>query len=241
MVPLRRTRPVQIALVGDFNASVTAHRAIPLALQRAGADAGVDVRFTWHHTAQLGTRPERILATSAGIWCVPGSPYVDTAAALSAIQFARLQPRAFLGTCGGFQHALLEYAHSVLGMMGAAHAELDATAPDPLITPLSCALVEQAGEVLLVPGSLLATAYGVTTVLEEYRCRYGLAPRHEGILRSGPLRAVARDKEGQVRAVEMDGHPFFVATLFQPERAALTGKTPPVVRAFIEAAAEAVV
>jgi CTP synthase (UTP-ammonia lyase) len=39
----------------------------------------------------------------------------------------------------------------------------------------------------------------------------------------------------------MDGHPFFVATLFQPERAALTGKTPPVVRAFITAAAEAVV
>jgi len=40
-----------------------------------------------------------------------------------------------------------------------------------------------------------------------------------------------------VRAVEMDGHPFFVATLFQPERAALAGKTPAVVRAFVEAAA----
>ena len=241
MVQLRRNRPVQIALVGDFNASVTAHQAIPLALQRAGADAGVDVRFTWHHTAQLGSRPERMLATSAGIWCVPGSPYADTAAALAAIQFARLQPRAFLGTCGGFQHALLEYARSVLGMVGAAHAELDANAPDPLITPLSCALVEQAGEVSLVPGSLLATAYGATMAVEEYRCRYGLAPRHAGILQNGPLRAVARDKEGQVRAVEMDGHPFFVATLFQPERAALTGKTPPVVRGFIEAAAEAVV
>lgn len=36
----------------------------------------------------------------------------------------------------------------------------------------------------------------------------------------------------------MDGHPFFVATLFQPERAALKEKTPPLVRAFIEAAAE---
>lgn len=241
MAKLPRTCRVQIALVGDFNATVTAHRAIPLALQRAGADAGVDVRFTRHHTAQLGSRPAKVLATSAGIWCVPGSPYADTAAALSAIRFARLQPRAFLGTCGGFQHALLEYAQSVLGMVRAAHAELDAKAPDPLIAPLSCALVEQAGEVSFVPGSLLATAYGVSEAVEEYRCRYGLAPSHEGILQNGPLRAVARDKLGQVRAVEMDGHPFFVATLFQPERAALKGETPPLVRAFVEAAAEAAV
>src|SRR5215468_696122 len=210
MVQLRRAGPVQIALVGDCDVSVTAHRAIPLALQHAGADVGVDVRFTWHHTAQLGSRPERVLAGAAGIWCVPGSPYADTAAALSAIQFARRQPRPFLGTCGGFQHALLEYAQNVLGMVGAAHAELDADAPDPLITPLSCALVDQVGEVSLVPGSRLATAYGATTAVEEYRCRYGLAPGHEGILQNGPMHVVARDQEGQVRAVELSGHPFFV-------------------------------
>ena len=233
----RSVRPVEIALVGDYDAGVTAHRAIPLALQLAGADLGVDVRFTWHHTAQLGPQPERVLAGSAGIWCVPGSPYASTAAALSAIQFARVQPRAFLGTCGGFQHALVEYAQGALGIVGAAHAELDGNAPDPLITPLSCALVEQAGEVSLVPGSLLATAYDATTAVEEYHCRFGLAPDHEGILRDG-LRAVARDSEGQVRAVELDGHPFFVATSFQPERAALAGTTPPVVRAFVRAAAE---
>ena len=239
MAKLRRTRSVQIALVGDFNAGVVAHQAIPLALQRAGADAGVDVRFAWRHTAELGSRPERVLATSGGIWCVPGSPYADTAATLSAIRFARLQPRAFLGTCGGFQHALLEYAQGVLGMARAAHAELDANAPDPLITPLSCALVEQTGEVSLVPGSLLATAYGVTMAVEEYHCRYGLNPQFQGRITAGPLRATAFDEAGEVRAVELDGHPFFVATLFQPERAALTGQTPPVVRAFIEAAAEA--
>ncbi len=236
----RRGVPVEIALIGDYDAGVAAHRAIPLALERAGTEAGVDVRFTWRHTAQLGSRPEHALATSAGIWCVPGSPYASTSAALSAIQFARLQPRAFLGTCGGFQHALLEYARTALGMEGAAHAELDGMAPDPLIEPLSCALVEQAAEVLLDPGSRLATAYGATTAVEEYHCSYGLAPHHEGILRGG-LRAVARDRAGQVRAVELDGHPFFVATLFQPERAALAGITPPLVRAFVQAAAEVAV
>jgi CTP synthase (UTP-ammonia lyase) len=42
---------------------------------------------------------------------------------------------------------------------------------------------------------------------------------------------------GDLRAVELKGHPFFVATLFQPERAALKGILPPLVRALIEACA----
>ena len=40
----------------------------------------------------------------------------------------------------------------------------------------------------------------------------------------------------KVRAVELDGHPFVVATLFQPERAALAGVTPPLVVALVRAA-----
>ncbi len=238
MEQLPRTRVVHVALVGDFDANVPAHRAIPLALERAGDDVGVEVRCAWHHTAQLGPTPEQTLDASAGVWCVPASPYANTAAALAAIRFARERPRPFLGTCGGFQHALLEYAQNVLGIANAAHAELDPTAPDPLITPLSCALVEQAGAVSLAIGSRLWAAYGAATVVEEYHCRYGLAPRNERLFEAGPLRIVGRGGEGEVRAVEMDGHPFFVATLFQPERAALKGKTPPLVRAFIEAAAE---
>jgi len=42
-----------------------------------------------------------------------------------------------------------------------------------------------------------------------------------------------------VRALELQGHPFFVATLFQPERAALTGRLPPLVAAFASAAVDA--
>jgi CTP synthase (UTP-ammonia lyase) len=58
-------------------------------------------------------------------------------------------------------------------------------------------------------------------------------------LADGPLRVAALDAGGEVRAVELDGHPFFVATLFQPERAALLGTAHPVVSAFVRAAAAA--
>lgn len=169
---------VHISLVGDFAPNVTAHRAIPLALERAGDDIGGDVRVTWHHTAQLGPRPERTLTASSGVWCISAGPYANTAAALAAIRFARESQRPFLGTCGGFQHALMEYAQNVLGMACVTHAELDPDALDPLITPLSCALVEQEGTIRFAPGSRLAKAYGTTEVVEEYHCRYGLARRY---------------------------------------------------------------
>jgi CTP synthase (UTP-ammonia lyase) len=168
---------------------------------------------------------------------VPASPYADTNAAIAAIRYARERCRPFLGTCGGFQHAMLEYARHALGMRGAVHAEMAPGAPDPLIAPLSCSMVERTGAITFVPESRLARAYGATETVEGYHCTYGLAPRFEAMLRGDPLRVTGHDPSGEVRAVELEGHPFFVATLFQPERRALRGKTPPIVRAFLSAAA----
>jgi CTP synthase (UTP-ammonia lyase) len=72
-----------------------------------------------------------------------------------------------------------------------------------------------------------------------YRCRYGINRDFEAAIVGGPLRVSARDASGEIRAVELDGHPFFVATLFQPERAALEGLPSPIVTAFVRAAATA--
>ena len=46
------------------------------------------------------------------------------------------------------------------------------------------------------------------------------------------------DSAGDLRAVELLDHPFFVATLFQPERAALKGITPPLAIALLKACQE---
>lgn len=224
---------IHIGLIGDYDATVPAHRAIPAALQLAGETLALSLEFEWLPTEQL-VNPARV-AGFDGLWCVPASPYRSMEGALTAIQFAREQGRPFLGTCGGFQHAVIEYARNVLGWADAEHAE---TAPDAVravITPLACALVEAAGEVRFRPGSRIAVAYGRGSAMEGYHCRYGLNPQLQETLVSGPLRATAHDDAGEIRVVELDGHPFFVATLFQPERAALTGQLPPAVVAFAQA------
>lgn len=226
--------PVRIALIGDYNPSAKAHQAIPGALTLAcGAD--VDGRWDWVHTSTLTGEPAEQLAQYDGIWCVPASPYANMRGALKAIRYARESGRAFLGTCGGFQHAIIEYAEAVWGI-AAAHAEVDVDAADPVISPLTCSLVEQSGELYFEPRSRLALIYGGTTASEEYHCRYGLNPRHAERLSTGALRIAARDGADEVRAVELDGDQFFIATLFQPERSALSGRQHPLIRAFVVAA-----
>ncbi|HEY1015961.1 MAG TPA: CTP synthase [Herpetosiphonaceae bacterium] len=224
---------IRIGLIGDYDPAVPAHQAIPLALARAGADAAIAVEWRWLPTEEIAGAGQ--LAPFQGLWCVPASPYRSAEGALLAIRHARERLTPFLGTCGGFQHAILEYARNVLGWEDADHGETAPGAERAVIAPLACALVEATGAVRFAPGSLLATAYGADEAVEGYRCRYGLNPEFQAALLAGPLRAAATDEAGEIRAVELDGHPFFAATLFQPERAALSGRAAPLVEAFVRA------
>jgi CTP synthase (UTP-ammonia lyase) len=219
----------KIALIGDYNPSVIAHQAIPIALTTCGAEG------VWIHTTRIMG-----LSDFDGIWCVPASPYADDEAALGAIRFARENHVPFLGTCGGFQYALIEYARNVCGIAAAGHAETDPNGSELVIAPLVCSLVEKNGEILLdPPGTKIHAAYGAADrIVEGYHCNYGVNPKFEAVLfdEGGPLRATARDTAGDLRAVELvNGHPFFVATLFQPERRALESVAPPLVQAFVRA------
>jgi CTP synthase (UTP-ammonia lyase) len=229
---------IRIALIGDYNPTVIAHHAIPKAIELAAGSIGKPVEPTWVGTATIGQDVAGVLSGFDALWCVPASPYASTEGALRAIRFARETGRPFLGTCGGFQHALLEYARNVLGLREVGHAEVDPEAAMPFIAPLSCALVERSGAILFQNGSRIGAIYGKAEAEEEYHCSYGLNPRYEHILSQSQLKIGARDPSGEVRAVELEGHPFFLATLFQPERAALKGKAHPLVNAYVAAAAE---
>ncbi|XXZ28330.1 CTP synthase [Sorangium sp. So ce321] len=229
------TAMIQLGLVGDRDDAVTAHRAIPAALRLAGEALATPLSFEWVPTEEV-TDVSRVAHYDA-LWCVPASPYRSMDGALRAIRFAREQRRPFLGTCGGFQHAVIEYARNVLGWSDAEHAETAPEAQRAVIAPLECSLVEATGAVRFRAGTRIAQAYGCAEATEGYRCRYGLNPDFQAALVSSALRVSAEDDAGDVRAVELDGHPFFVATLFQPERAALAGQLPPLVAGLIRACA----
>jgi CTP synthase (UTP-ammonia lyase) len=218
----------RLALIGDYSPNVTAHLSIPTALQACGFDG----RFEWLESAELARAR---LWDYAGLWVVPGSPYRDTRAVIAAIRFAREAGLPFLGTCGGYQHAIMEVAAALWGVGRAVHAEEEPEAANPVIAPLSCALVEVDGDVILEPRSRLRGICGVDRLTERYHCRYGFNAAYQPFLDAGPLRASARDEAGEIRAVELDRHRFFIGTAFQPERSGAGGGAHPVIRAFVRA------
>ena len=231
------TTLVNIAIVGDRDDSIAAHRAIPLALANAASALDVDLVFDWLASDRIDDVAR--LAGFDAFWVAPGSPYRSLDGALRAIGHARTSGRPLLGTCGGFQHAILEYARHVLDWPDAMHAESDPGVGRPVIAALECSLVEARGSVALAPGSRIARAYAASTAPTIYRCRYGLNPEFRAALTAGPLRGTAEDENGDLRAIELDDHSFFVATLWQPERAALEGQRVPLAEALITAARRA--
>jgi CTP synthase (UTP-ammonia lyase) len=209
-----------------------AHQGIPLALALA-TDGANPCTWQWIHTSELRGQTDAQLGQFQGLWCAPGSPYANTAGVIAAIRYARVNGRPFLGTCGGFQHALIEYAEAVWGIRQPAHAETDPDAIDPVIVPLACSLVEQSRDVHFVAGSRLRAIYGAASAVEGYHCSYGVSSRYRPHFERGPLKVVAHDGAGDIRAVELEGHPFFVGTLFQPERLGHEGRTHPLIKAFV--------
>ncbi|WP_299996400.1 CTP synthase [uncultured Cedecea sp.] len=226
---------LNIVLVGDYNPAVIAHQAIPQALTQSAARLGIDMRGHWLSTTDVTSAKD--LAGFDAIWCVPASPYQSEQGALSAIRYARESLRPFLGTCGGFQHAILEYARNVMGWQDAGHAETS-TEGRMVISPLTCSLVEKSDTIILKDNSVTAMAYGETRIHEGYHCNYGIDTLFASELNTSPLTPVGWDQQGDIRAVELTGHPFFVATLFQHERRALNGQPSPLVDAFLKAAKE---
>lgn len=217
---------------------MAAHAAIPRALALSATALGAEVEAAWIPTPELDRKAAERLDRCDAIWCVPGSPYASMTGALEGIRWAREEARPFLGTCGGFQHALIEHARNVLGRREADHAESNPSAALPLISPLSCPLVGTGAAVRLASGSLIAASYGRTTAVEEYNCRFGLNPDFRALMEAASLSVGGVDDLGEVRAIELDDHPFFIATLFQPERSALAGKIHPLITAFLRAALE---
>ncbi|MEU2435814.1 hypothetical protein ACFY9A_12520 [Streptomyces rubradiris] len=229
------THTATLALVGDHSPHVASHTRVPLLLDALAARDRLVLDAYWISSEDAGGG-DAVRGFDA-VWVLPGSPYRSEAGVLAAIRTAREEGIPFLGTCGGFQHALLEFARNVCGLTGAAHAETDPDAAEPLIEPLACSLVGHSAAVTIAPGSLAASVIGATRTVERYFCAYGPARRLDPLGAHG-LRFSGHDEEGRVRVAELPGHPFFLASLFQPELAGDGSDPHPMVRALARAAVE---
>ncbi len=127
-------------------------------------------------------------------------------------------------------------------------AEHNPQSKHSIISPVVCAVPQRGPSdpklcgpvpgIRLKSGSLLQRTYGCDEVVEQFFCNYEVNPQYEPQLASAGLEVVARAEHGEARAVELAGHPFFVATLFQPQLSSSPDKPHPLGTAFVSAVSE---
>ena len=230
VLPFSPSPPPRLALVGDRSESVQAHAKIPVLIDALATGTGPAIEIYWLRSTDI-TGPHDV-AGFDGVWVIPGSPYLNPEGVLAAIQAARTGQIPLFGTCAGFQHMVLEFARDVCGLTAVENAEENADAAEPLIVPLECSLLGQESTVVIAPGTVAARAMGPGTTTERYFCRYGPNPDYLEILQRHGLVFSGRDERGEVRVTELPDHPFYVASLFQPELSSDPTWVHPLIAAF---------
>jgi len=240
---------VRIGILGDFNADFRSHHATNDSLQHAAKKLDMKVESEWLPTPSLTTPDaEKKLETFDGLWASPGSPYKSFDGMLKGIEFARRRDWPFLGTCGGFQYAFIEFARNVLNIKDADTAENNSGSKNVVIYPVACAVPDRKNnapklsgavpEIKLRPGSYLQSFYNKDTVTEEFFCNFEINPDFEWTTMEAGFPVVARGPEGEIRAIESPTHRFYVATLFQPQLSSAEKRPHPLILAFVQAAAD---
>jgi CTP synthase (UTP-ammonia lyase) len=232
------SKPITVGIIGDFNAANDTHLKTNTALEHAARCLGRDLKIDWLPTLDLeDPAAENLLGHYDALWCSPGSPYRSMEGALKAIRFAREQGVPFIGTCGGFQHAVIEYARNVLDQKDAEHEESSPYASNFFITRLACSVFDKTLTIRIKPGSRAHQFIGREEISEYYYCNFGLNPEYRDAIDAGGLRVTGADAGGEARIIELPDHRFFIATLFLPQQSSTESAPHPLIVAFLDAAA----
>jgi CTP synthase (UTP-ammonia lyase) len=224
---------LRVSVIGDFDPTNDTHTTIQASLDHAAPGA---LKANWVPTDAMDLP---LLARSAAIWCAPASPYRSLEGALQGIRYARENGVPCLGTCAGFQHAIIEFARNVLSFDGAASEEYDASASHLFVSRLACSL--RGGlpmTVRIQPGTLAHRLYRSDHAQERYYCNFGFNPADRDQMEKGGARFSATDQDGEVRVFELPAHRFFMGTLFVPQTSSSAAKPHPIIAVFAAAAQE---
>ncbi len=226
----------KIAIVGDLNPASVSQQLLNRSLDWLKERNAF--QYEWLETARIVPGGPDVLGPYCGVWSAPGSPFRSLEGALEAIRYARENNVPHLGTCGGMQHTLLEFARNVLGISGAQHEEYDSASPELFITRLACSLSGRTMRVKIEKGSLAFKCYQGNETIEDYRCHFGINPKYRERLSRSSLKVTGVDQDNEIRIVEIPKNDFFLATLFVPQTRATRERPHPIIKAFVEACLE---
>ena len=241
---------LDIAVVGKYVSLPDAYLSIHEALVAAGiaAQRGVAVHLIDGETltdANVAT----VLEAMDGVLVPGGFGARAFEGKIAAARYAREQGVPFLGICLGLQAAVCEFARNACGLEGATSAEFAEEAAEgaPFVIDLMADQegVQNKGGTMrlgaypchLAEGTRAAAIYGTPAISERHRHRFEVSNAYRDRLTEGGLTIAGTSPDGRlVEMIELDDHPFYVATQAHPEFKSRPTNPHPLFKAFIEAA-----
>ena len=219
---------VDIAIVGKYVGLPDAYLSVIEALHHAGVANGhtVNVHLVDGEEVNAGNVQD-ILGSMDGILVPGGFGERAFEGKICAAQYARVNKVPYLGICLGLQAAVCEFARHVAGMAGASSAEFSDTLEYPVIDlmPEQTGVDTMGGTQRLgsypcqvVEGTLAHRLYGDTMIYERHRHRYEVNNEfRDALVDAGLVVSGTSPDERLVEMVEIDDHPFFIASQGHPE------------------------
>jgi CTP synthase len=251
------TAEVDVAMVGKYMELKDSYISLVEALQHGGIHTRTKVRIHFLDSTEIEKNGPDCLRNMDGVVVPGGFGDRGIEGKIQAVQFARENDIPYLGICLGMQVAVIEAARNMAGLAGAMSTEFEKDTPHPvvgLITEWRDASgdVEERDEesamggtmrlgaqaVTLVEGSLAAESYGATDIVERHRHRYEVNNNYREELSKAGLVFSGLSVDDLVEMVEIEEHPFFLASQFHPEFTSNPRDGHPLFKSFITAVRE---
>ena len=232
---------VNVALAGKYMNLEDSYASIVEALNHCSAHYGTKINIDFIDTESGLDGIEK----ASGVIVPGGFGSRGLEGKIVAAKYCRENKVPYLGICLGLQTAVVEYARNVCGLEGANTVEVDAGTKYPVIDIMESQkdIKNKGGtmrlgsyEAVVEEGSKINKLYGSVDVRERHRHRFEVNPEYHDVLRDKGLRLSGMSPDGKlVEFVELDDHPYFVATQGHPELKSSLLAPAPLFRGFVEA------
>jgi CTP synthase len=238
---------VRVAMVGKYANLADSYVSVNQALTHAGAVNGTKIRISWIESEEIekdGSKLDLIDAYD-GVVLPQGFGGRGVEGKIAAANKARIAKVPFLGLCYGFQLASVSFARNVLGLKGANTTEVDQDTPYPVIDLLpEQRRVKVLGGTMRLGGhdvfikkpSRAFDIYRIDKIRERHRHRFELNQKYLRRFEEKGMHYTAFSDNGRrAEILELDGHPFYMATQYHPEYVSRPENPEPIYVAFVQA------
>lgn len=242
---------ITIGFVGKYLSLKESYKSLTEALIHGGANINTRVNIRWIDSEDL-ERNNSELDLVDSILIPGGFGERGVEGKIRAITYARENQIPLLGICLGMQLAIIEFARNVLGIKEANSSEFDVHCKEPVIyliedfidscgekqirthnSPMGGTMRLGEYECKITKDSKLYKAYKQEIVKERHRHRYEANPKYKDALQKAGM-CISGESQGLIEAIELQGHPWFVAVQFHPEFTSRLKNPNPIILEFLK-------